>query len=304
MSFSGVSFGGYVCNASGPLDSTLEELECIARSGSSAIVMKSCTILPRKGNKEPRYARLPFGSIQSMGLPNRGYRYYANCALKLAKYNKPIIASIAGFSVEEYDTMIRAFQRTRVSCIEVNLSCPNVEGKSQVGYDFSQTEEILKKIYREGNKPLGIKLPPYYEAFQYERMADLIRRYSVKFITCVNSVGNTLVIDSDTEAPVIKPKKGFGGLCGAYIKPVALANVRTFFELLEGSAAIFGVGGIETGEDAFAFLLAGADAVQVGTVFEKEGCGCFSRIEKELQTILKKKGYRSIGEAKGKLKYL
>ncbi len=72
----GIEFESCVCNASGPLDSTLEELEIIASSVSSAIVMKSCTIEPRKGNEEPRYVRLPLGSIQSMGLPNLGYQEY------------------------------------------------------------------------------------------------------------------------------------------------------------------------------------------------------------------------------------
>ncbi len=104
--------------------------------------------------------------------------------------------------------------------------------------------------------------------------------------------------------PIIKPRKGFGGICGDYIKPVAIGNVRGFFELLKDSVSIFGVGGIKSGADAFEFLLAGADAVQVATAFEKEGTACFKRIDRELNEILQKKGYNSIEEARGKLKYL
>src|SRR3989344_8435370 len=96
----GIKFDSYICNASGPLDSTLEELESIANSKSSAIMMKSCTIESRKGNQEPRYVRLPLGSIQSMGLPNLGYQEYVKFASQLKKYNKPVIASVAGLSVE------------------------------------------------------------------------------------------------------------------------------------------------------------------------------------------------------------
>jgi len=83
-----------------------------------------------------------------------------------------------------------------------------------------------------------------------------------------------------------------------------LANVRAFYELLGNKISIFGVGGIKTGIDAFEFLLAGASAVQVATAFEKEGPSCFARINSELEEILQQKGYNSIEEVKGNLKYL
>jgi dihydroorotate dehydrogenase (fumarate) len=300
----GIEFNSYICNASGPLDSTLEELENIANSRSSAIIMKSCTIEPRKGNQEPRYVRLPLGSIQSMGLPNLGYQEYVGFSSQLKRFNKPIIASVAGLSVEDFEKMVSAFQSSDVDLIEVNLSCPNLEGKPQVAYDLEQTEKVLRRISNLGNKPIGLKLPPFYDFVHHKKMAGLIEKYKISFITCINSVGNTLIIDPEAEAPVIKPKKGFGGLCGDYIKPIALANVRAFYELLGNKISIFGVGGIKTGTDAFEFLLAGADAVQIATAFEKEGANCFAKINSELEEILRQKGYNSIEEVKGNLKYL
>ena len=300
----GLKFESYVCNASGPLDSTLEELEIIANSDSSAIVMKSCTVQPREGNDELRYVRLPLGSIQSMGLPNLGYKEYVKFASQLKKYNKPIIASVAGLSVEDYLIMVKTFQKSDADLIEVNLSCPNLENKPQVAYDFEQTEKVLSAISNLGNKPLGLKLPPYYDFVHHKQMAERIRKYKISFITCINSVGNTLIIDPKTETPIIKPNKGFGSLGGEYIKPIALANVRAFYELLRDEVSIFGVGGIKSGTDAFEFLLAGADAVQIATAFEREGTSCFERINQELEEILQRKEYDSIQEAKGKLKYL
>ena len=300
----GVEFDSYICNASGPIDSTLKELESIAKSNSFAVMMKSCTIEAREGNQEPRYTRLPLGSIQSMGLPNLGYKEYVKFATQLKKYNKPLIASVAGLSIEDYRQMVQAFQNSDVDLIEVNLSCPNLEGKPQVAYDLEQTEQVLRGISNLGEKPIGLKLPPFYDFVHHKQMADLIEKYKISFITCINSVGNTLIIDSEAETPVIKPKKGFGGLCGDYIKPIALANVRAFYELLGDKISIFGVGGIKSGVDAFEFLLAGADAVQIATAFEKEGPSCFTRINGELEKILQKKGYNSVEEVKGKLKYL
>lgn len=300
----GIEFDSYICNASGPLDASLEELERIANSKSSAIMMKSCTIEPRDGNQKPRYVRLPFGSFQSMGLPNLGYQKYVDFSSQLKKYKKPIIASVAGLSVKDYEKMVNAFQNSNVDLIEVNLSCPNLKGKPQVAYDLEQTERVLHRISNLGKKPIGLKLPPFYDFVQYKQMAGLIEKYKISFITCINSVGNTLIIDPEAETPIIKPKKGFGGLSGDYIKPIALANVRTFYELLGNKISIFGVGGIKTGMDAFEFLLAGADAVQVATTFEKEGPDCFARINSELKEILQRKGYKSIEEVKGNLKYL
>ena len=299
---SNVEFQSYICNASGPRDVTFEELKAIAESYSSAITMKSCTLEPRKGNEEPRYASLPHGAIQSMGLPNLGYKEYLKIASSLKKYKKPIIASVAGLSMEDFPWLVRAFQASDANLIEVNLSCPNIDGKPQIAYDFDAVEELLEKISNLGYKPLGLKLPPYYDLAHFRKMAKIISSHSIAFITCINSIGNTLAIDYENETSVIRPREGLGGLSGEYIKPVALANVKIFRELLKDRISIFGAGGIKSGEDAFEFLLAGADAVQVGTTFQKEGTRCFERIVREFEFLMKRKGYNSINEVKGKLK--
>jgi len=301
----GVEFDSYVLNASGPKDATMEELEIIGHSGSAGIMMKSCTIEPREGNEEPRSFDFADGYIQSMGLPNLGYRKYVEFAAELKKkFKKPILASVSGFSKEDYVLMVEAFQKSEADLIEVNFSCPNIKGKPQVGYDFEQSENVLASIDNLGEKPVGLKLPPYFDMSHYAQMAEIILRHKISFITSINSIGNTLIIDPEKESAVIKPNNGLGGLSGNRVKPIGLANVRTFYNLLGGKVSIVGVGGISTGTDAFEYLLAGADAVQIATTFEKEGAGCFGRINNELQEILEKKGYNSIEEVKGKLKYL
>jgi len=300
----GVSFNGYVFNASGPACTTLDELNGLGRSGSAAIVTKSCTLLPREGNPEPRYKDLPLGSIQSMGLPNLGYHAYVEMVPALKAHSKPVVISISGFNIAENIEMVGAFQKTEADLIEVNFSCPNIPGKPQLAYDFEQTEKALEAICGLGDIPLGIKLPPYFDMSHYQSMAAVLKKFPVKFITCINSIGNALVIDPETETPVIRPKGGFGGLCGDYVKPVGLANVRAFRELLGDGISIVGVGGIRSGLDAFEYLLAGADAVQIATCYEKEGVDCFARIEKELAEVLARKGYASVAAAKGQLKLL
>lgn len=300
----GVNLNSYLMNASGPKCTTWEELKVIGESASATVVTKSCTMAFREGNPEPRYSDLPLGSIQSMGLPNLGYKAYLEMVPKLKSLNKPVVVSISGFSIEDNIEMVTAFQQSDVDLIEVNFSCPNIPGKAQVAYDFEQVETALSALTTLGDKPLGIKLAPYFDMSHFIAMATILKKFPVKFITCVNSIGNTLIIDPITESPIIKPKGGFGGLCGDYIKPIGLANVRAFRELLDDTIQIIGVGGIKNGIDAFEYLLAGADAVQIATCFEKEGAACFERIENELKAFMLDKGYKQLSDAKGKLKPL
>lgn len=304
-SVAGISFDSFVFNASGPNDVTLEELTLIAQSDAAGIVMKTATLEPRQGNEEPRYVNVPLGSINSMGLPNLGYEAYIDIATKLkAMTKKPVIASLVGMKPEDIPVLMDAFMNSDVDLLELNLSCPNLKGKPQIAYDFDMTDQILKDVTKNMKKPLGLKLPPYFDPVHWEQAAQIIGKYPVNYLSCINSVGNTLIIDGEKEQPLIKPKGGFGGLGGDYVKPVALANVRAFSQLLGDKMSIIGVGGIKTGMDAFEFLLCGADAVQIGTQFMKEGAACFGRIDRELQEILSRKGYASVAEAKGKLKPL
>ena len=173
-----------------------------------------------------------------------------------------------------------------------------------MAYDFQATEDLLKKVFIFFKKPLGVKLPPYFDLVHFDQMADILNNFPLTYVNSVNSIGNALFIDSKEEAVVIKPKNGFGGLGGQYIKPTALANVRAFYTRLKPEIQIIGTGGIETGRDAFEHLLCGATMLQIGTALHKEGPGIFARISKELQEIMDEKGYRSIDEFRGKLKSL
>jgi len=302
----GINLKSCIFNASGAKDETLPQLELIAKSNSAAITMKSCTLEPRIGNPEPRYSDLPnSSSINSMGLPNLGYKEYIKYAKILKeKFKKIIIASISGMSLEDNIIMIKAFNHSSADIIEFNPGSPNTIGKAIVGYDFDEMDRLLKTVTKICKKPLGVKLPPYFDFVHFDKMAGILKKYPIQFISCVNSIGNALAIDPKKEQVLIKPKGGFGGLGGQYIKYTALANVRKFYELLGHRMKIIGVGGVTTGVDAFEFILAGASAVQVATTYVQEGPKCFARIQQELIVYMNKKGYKSIEEFRGKLKSL
>ena len=300
----GVTFPSCFMNAAGALCVTRDELEILGKSRAGAIVTKSMTLEPRQGNPHPRYYGFPGGSINSMGLPNLGYKAYAELIPHLKQFKKPVIASVAGLCEEDFPTIATVINAAGPDLIEVNLSCPNIPGKPQIGYDPDASERILKRLRSLITVPMGVKLPPYFDPVHHEMMAVAIKRCGVDFLNMINSVGNGLVVDPERETVVIKPKGGFGGLGGRMIKPVALANVRAFFKLFAGQIPIIGTGGIVDGGDAFEHILCGASAVQIGTVLVEEGPGVFGRLEAELSAVLKRKGYRSVSECRGKLKEL
>ncbi|WP_270322503.1 dihydroorotate oxidase [Lactococcus petauri] len=304
--FAHTKFANPFMNASGVHCMTIEDLQELEKSDAGAYITKSCTLEKREGNPSPRYVDLALGSINSMGLPNLGFDYYLDYVLEVQRnQDKPTFFSIAGMSPEENLEMLVRIQKSAFSGItELNLSCPNVPGKPQLAYDFQATEQLLEKVFAFFKKPLGVKLPPYFDLAHFDQMADILNKFPLTYVNSVNSVGNALYIDTEEESVVIKPKNGFGGLGGQYIKPTALANVRAFYTRLKPEIQIIGTGGIETGQDAFEHLLCGASMLQIGTTLHKEGPEIFPRIIRELQEIMDKKGYQSIDEFRGKLKSL
>jgi dihydroorotate dehydrogenase (fumarate) len=302
-----VNFVHPIYNASGPLCTTRDHLVALGMSSSSAIITKTCTIEQRDGNPHPKYFETSRGSINSNGFENLGYKAYIQLAGEMKKKfpHKPFIVSTSGMKYDENITLVNELSTVdAIDMIELNMSCPNLVGKPQIGYDFEMSEKLLSDVFDVCKKPLGVKLPPYFDFVHYEKMAKVLKGFNLSFISCVNSLGNGMVIDAETEQVVIHPRGGFGGVGGDYIKPVALANVRKFYELLGNQIPIVGVGGVRSGVDVFEYILAGATAVQVGTTLMKQGPGCFARLEGEFNEIMRRKGYNSIEDVRGKLKPL
>lgn len=306
--FYGHTYDNPFMNASGVHCLTISELDALAASSAGSFITKSATADSRDGNPEPRYVNLDMGSINSMGLPNLGLDYYLDYAIKrqTAHPDQPFVMSVASYKgFDEYVNNMRQIQDSRYTgLVELNLSCPNVPGKPQMAYDFEDTEKLLTEIFTFYTKPFGVKLPPYFDFMHFDKIAAVLNQFDLKFVNCINSIGNGLYISEETDTVVIMPKGGFGGIGGEYVKPTALANVRALKLRLKPSIEIIGTGGIITGQDAYEHLLCGASMLQVGTQLQKEGLGVFDRLNQELLAILKAKGYASISDFQGKLKTL
>ena len=304
-----------IYNASGVKCKTQLELGYLYNINSpvSIVLSKSCTFDERIGNEGPIYHEDIKNkiSINSSGLPNGGYKYYGeiakhfkNSRTLMYSKKKPFILSVSGMTLDDNLRICQYANNNKyIDAIELNLSCPNVIGKPQIGYEFDDMENVIRQVSETIDKrfPIGLKLPPYFDISHYDKAASIINEFKIDMITCINSIGNTLIVDTDAECVLIRPKNGMGGLGGSYIKPIALANVNYFYK--NTKCDIIGCGGIVSGKDAFEHILCGASALQLGTIFSIEGLSAFDRINKELMAIMEKKKYTNIDDFKGKLKY-
>lgn len=334
-------------NASGSRCTTIEELIDLdhPQVTNGALVSKSCTQMEREGNPQPRYWELvdkmgkAIVTINSTGLANHGFDFYRQASETVG--NKPYIISVSGMSLPENQVILRdlvEFETSKrkdgkigIFGIELNLSCPNVIGKPQVGYDFGTVKGWFDLIFNyekigDYGIPIGLKLPPYFDQAHIDEMVRLISwinscgkermgkmKNVIQWVTCCNSLGNCLIIDPESESVVIRPKGGLGGIGGQVVKYVALSNVYQFSSKFKELSAdqngrdevrVIGCGGIVNGIDAFEHILAGASAVQIGSQLMVEGVACFNRIFEELHSIMKIKGYQRISDFRGKLKTL
>ena len=296
-------FANPLMNASGVSGSTAAELAAMFASCSGGMVTKSCTVEQRQGNPEPRISVGPGFSINSMGLPNLGFDFYLDYAGKHT--GKPLFFSMAGMTLEDNVEMAKRLCPVATAngiLLELNLSCPNIANKPQVAYDFDAVQKYLSAVSAVYTAPLGVKLPPYFDVVHFDQIGSILNSFpNVQFVTCVNSLGNGLMLDIETETALIKPKAGFGGIGGKYILPTALANVRALSDRCPDKVVV-GCGGVVSGDEVFMHLLCGATLVQIGTTLWEEGTEVFVRVQRELSEIMRKKGYASIDDFRGKMK--
>lgn len=295
--FIGTILEGPMMNSAGVWDTSEDDLLDLDKTPHlSAIVSKSTTFKAREGNPHPRYHHDDLCSVNSTGLANKGYVFYGEMASRITK---PYIVSVA--SLDSIETMKEVVDHLatnpHILAIEMNLSCPNIVGKSQPAYDFDRLDAYLKILTSDLEKPWGIKLPPYFDNTHFKKVAEILKVYKPHYLACINSVPLALHIDPHTETYSIKPNRGRGGIGGASIRQISLANVQTFRLLMGPEIPIVGCGGITSGADLFEHILAGANLVQVGTQLLKEGVKeASARIHRELTDLLQKKGYKSLGE--------
>jgi dihydroorotate dehydrogenase (NAD+) catalytic subunit len=258
----GIEFKNRVFVASGTFGYGDEVGTLVDVSRLGGIFTKSLSWKPRAGNPPQRIVETASGMLNSIGLANIGVHTFIEQKLPyVRKLGTRIVANIAASSLQEYCDVLRLLEEQEgIAAYEINVSCPNVkEGGLNFGTDCSMTAKITASLRRLTHKALIIKLTP-----NVTHISEFARAVEAEGADAV-SVINTLIgmaIDVKTRKPKLSTVTG--GLSGPAIKPVALAKVYEVAKSVK--IPIFGIGGIANVEDAIEFLLAGATAVQIGTM--------------------------------------
>jgi dihydroorotate dehydrogenase (NAD+) catalytic subunit len=264
--------------------------EILERFPFSAFVSKTITPEPRSGNPPPRLYETPSGMINSIGLPNKGLNGFLESDLPaIAEVPVPLIVSVMGTSHEEFVGLVEAVApRDEVAAIELNVSCPNVKSGLIVGEQPSETRSLLETLRPLSPKPLICKLTP--NVADPGTVAAAAQEGGADAVSLINTLKAT-AIDDATLRPWLGA--GSGGLSGPAVRAVALHQVRAVAAAV--AIPLIGMGGIEGGADALAFLAAGATAVAVGTASFRDPLAG-ERVRSELAERLELSGFGSISE--------
>jgi len=282
--------------AAGILGLSTPTLQEAIRQGAGAVVTKSTSLKPQLGYPNPTIVQINNHSLlNAMGLPNPGAKHFAKEITKLKKTQPkaPIIASVFGYTPNEYAQTAQILTKAGADAIELNVSCPHVKKTgSEIGQNPNLVSKVVKTVKSTIKKPVIVKLTP--NVADITEIATSAVKAGANAITAINTV-RAMTIDTETRKPILANK--IGGLSGPAIKPIAVRCVYEIHETVK--APIIGCGGITTWQDAVEFMLAGASAVQIGTAIASKGLGIFRSIAEGIDTYMHNKGFRSINEIVG-----
>jgi dihydroorotate dehydrogenase (NAD+) catalytic subunit len=262
-----------------------------------AVVTKSIMLDPRSCRPTPRMAETPSGMLNSIGLQGPGIDgFLARDLPWLAQQKARAVVSIAGSTLGEYSELARRVGNSpAVTAVEVNISCPNVENRGLVfACDPYQASKVLSVVRRETPRgiPVLAKLSP--DVTSIVDVARSVVEAGADGLVMINTLLG-IAIDPETLRPVLGGTTG--GLSGPAVRPVAVRCVWQVHQEMP-DVPIVGVGGVRTGFDALELMLAGASAVQVGTVIFNDPSAPV-RILHELREELTERGFERAADAVG-----
>lgn len=260
------------------------------------ISSKGLTLNKREGNEGIRIYETPKGIMNSVGLQNPGVEKFIEEELpKMLKLGTKIIANVGGATIEDYEKAVSLLNKEKVDMIELNISCPNVKsGGMAFGIQSDIAYEVVSKVKKICNKPLMVKLSPNAENIC--NMAYSCAEAGADSISLINTLKG-MAIDIRNRKPVFN--NTYAGLSGPAIKPIALRMVHEVSKTV--NIPVIGLGGISNAEDAIEFMMAGASAIQIGTInFVNPNAG--KEIIEGLESFCKKEGLKNISEIVGCIK--
>jgi dihydroorotate dehydrogenase (NAD+) catalytic subunit len=295
VDFAGIKLKNPIVGASGTFGYGLTYQRFFDLSRIGGFCAKGLSLKPRAGNKPPRIHETPAGMLNAIGLQNVGFAKFASDKLpKLRQIDTAVIANFFGETVEEYAELAAKLDALEgVHGLEMNVSCPNIKkGGAAFGTDLAAMEAVVKACRAAvKSKPLIVKLSP--NVTDIAQFAKVCQGAGADGLSAINTLVG-MAIDIHKRKPVLANVTG--GLSGPAIKPVALRMVWRCYTAVK--IPIFGIGGIATAQDVVEFIMAGATAVQVGTMNFVEP-DIIPRLADELPELLKKLGASTVKELVG-----
>ena len=278
--------------ASGFLGISQEIFNRLYAAGIGAVVTKSISIDPRDGYRNPTVVAVAEESyLNAVRLANPG----ADAFSKEIEYNVnvPIIVSLVGSDANDFPPIIKKFDRLNILGYEINLSCPHVAKLgTEVGDDPKMVEQIVKTAKSITHKPLIVKVG--IGNSDVVNIAKVAKDSGADAVTAINTI-RAMVINVEDGIPTLSNR--VGGLSGRSIKPIGVRCVYEIFKKIE--IPVIGCGGIFTWEDAVEYILAGASAIQLGSVIGYRGISAFRDITLGVSKYLNKKGLGNVKELVG-----
>lgn len=300
VTIAGVKFQNPLIGSSGTFGFGTEYTSVIDVNRIGGISSKGLTLEPRQGNDGIRLWETPSGLMNSIGLQNPGIPHFIEHELPEMMALKPVaIANLSGSSLETYVEGAKLLDKSPVPMIELNISCPNVSaGGAAFGMTCSAAKEVVKAVRAATSKPLIVKLTP--QAPDLIGVAMECINEGADAISLCNSFQG-IAIDIERGIPVFEKVKA--GVGGPAIRPIA---VRLVYELVqainqlskEKQVPVIAIGGIATWQDAVEFIMAGATALQVGTMNFVNPNTMIEVID-GLEAFMKRKGYATIEDMRG-----
>ena len=293
VNVAGVAFNNPLIAASGTFGFGREYAEFYPLSALGGISSQGITLKARPGNPAPRIAEAPGGMLNAVGLQNPGVDHFIREDLPwLREQGTRIIANIAGNTPEDYCAMAEKLNDTDVDMIELNISCPNVkQGGVQFGTTCAGVSGITKAVRAHCKKPLMVKLSP--NVTDISEMALAAESEGADAISMINTLTG-MRIDIRTRRPIIH--NNTGGFSGPALLPIAVRMVWQTYQKVK--IPIVGLGGISTWQDAVEMLLAGATALQIGTVLFTDPYTPV-KIAEGLAKFMDENGVQSVSELTG-----
>jgi dihydroorotate dehydrogenase (NAD+) catalytic subunit len=264
-----------------------------------AVVCKGTTLMPRRGNAQPRLVETAGGVLNSVGLENIGIDALIEEKAPIwAGWRVPVIVNVAGETIDEYMAAARKLEDVPgVSGVELNISCPNISaGGMEFGVDRKLAAQVTSAVKSHTSLPVIVKLSP--GVTDIRGIALAVEEAGADAICLINTLKG-MAIDIDRRKPCLGNIAG--GISGPVIKPVALYMVFETASVVR--IPVIGCGGIACAEDALEFIMAGATAVQVGTTCLTSPEVCLTILE-GIEHFMRDNGVENITDLIGTAQHL